>query len=72
VWNGSSSPAEQRLVAVVDRTERAERGALAVGRLADRADLVLEGDVEAAVTLPGADKAGERTELRSCGHGHGG
>ncbi len=54
--------AVENLGAVVDRTERVERDALPVGRVGDLAFGVMEGDVEAAVTLPGANKAGERSE----------
>ena len=64
--------AVEALGAVVDGPEGAEGDPLAVGGLADLVVLVVEGDVEATGTLPGADEGGEGSELGEVVHGAGG
>ena len=64
--------AVQVLVAVVDRTERAERHALAIVGVARLALVVVEREVDTALALPRADQRLQWTELVELIERHGG
>ena len=60
---------EQRLRAVVDRTERVQHGALPVRRVLHSTVGVRERDIEPFVALPRSYQPGERSPLRVVSHG---
>ena len=61
--------AVEALTPVVDRTERIEHRALAVGRVADLVRGVVERDVETVGAFPCSDEPGERAEIQGVGVG---